>query len=391
MDRYVLGKNLVIIMNKPSILVLSFSDLDRDPRVNRQVRTLAEKFSVTFAGFGTGKDLAVRFIELNFFPNSVIYKIKKAIQLIFRCEERFYWAQPPVRSALEKLKGERFDLIVANDIDSLPLALKLANESPVYFDAHEYHPREFEDRLSWRIFQQPYKKYLCAQYLKNASVMTTVCQGIAEEYQKKYRVDVDVVLNVPDYQEISPSVIEGGKIRLVHHGAAISSRNLEEMIDMFEFLDDRFSLDFMLVPSDARYFADLKKRAERYPEIRFIDPVPMTKIVESINCYDLGVYILPPTSFNNEYALPNKLFEFIQARLGVAIGPSPEMARIVKEQNIGVVATSFSAKDLAHALNGTSLEDIKVMKNNAAKSAKIFCFDQNTKKILCLVEKALGL
>lgn len=378
-------------MNKPSILVLSFSDLSRDPRVNRQVRTLAEKFSVTFAGFGVDKDIAVRFVELNLFPNSIAYKLKKAIQLIFRCAERFYWAQPPVRSALDKLKGKRFNLVVANDIDSLPVALKLANGSPVYFDAHEYHPREFEDRLSWRIFQQPYKKYLCAQYLKNASVMTTVCQGIAEEYQKEYRVAVDVVLNVPDYQEISPSGVEGGKIRLVHHGAAISSRNLEEMIDMFEFLDDRFSLDFMLVPSDARYFADLKKRAERHPEIRFIDPVPMTKIVESINHYDLGVYILPPTSFNNEYALPNKLFEFVQARLGVAIGPSPEMAKIVKEQNIGVVASSFSAKDLAHALNGVSLEDVRVMKNNAAKSAKIFCFDQNAEKILCLAEKALGL
>jgi hypothetical protein len=378
-------------MKKPSILVLSFSDLSRDPRVNRQVRTLAEKFSVTFAGFGAGKDIAVRFVELNVFPNSVTYKLKKAVQLFFRCSEKFYWAQSPVRSALEKFKGEKFDLVVANDIDSLPLALKIANGSPVYFDAHEYHPREFEDRLSWRIFQQPYKKYLCAQYLKSTSVMTTVCQGIADEYKKEYDVDVDVVLNVPDYQEISPSVIESGQIRLVHHGAAISSRNLEEMIDMFEFLDNRFSLDFMLVPSDVRYFADLKKRAERYPKIRFIDPVPMRKIVESINCYDLGVYILPPTSFNNEYALPNKLFEFIQARLGVAIGPSPEMAKIVKDQNIGVVATSFSAWDLAYALNGISLEDVRVMKNNATESAKIFCFDQNAKKILCLAEKALGL
>lgn len=377
-------------MKKSSILVLSFSDLARDPRVNRQVRTLAEKFSVTFAGFGIGDDVAVPFVGLSAFPQSIAYKLKKAARLAFRLSENFYWNQPPVRSALEQLKGRKFDLIVANDIDSLPLALKIADGSPVYFDAHEYHPREFEDRLSWRFFQQPYKKYLCAEYLKRAAVMTTVCQGIAEEYKREYRVDADVVLNVPDYQEMPPSAVRDESIRLVHHGAAIPSRNLEEMIDMFEFLDDRFSLDFMLMPSDAAYFANLKNRAKRYPNIRFVDPVPMTKIVESINSYDLGVYILPPTSFNNEYALPNKLFEFIQARLGVAIGPSPEMAKIVRDQNLGVVAQSFSAKDLAGALNEISSEDVRVLKNNAATSARIFCFEQNAKKILDLAGKALG-
>lgn len=372
-----------------SILVISFSDLARDPRVNRQVRTLAKKYIVAFAGFGTCDIPSVKFVKLEQFPTSRLYKAKKAFSLLGRHHEKFYWSQAPVRSALEKLKGSRFNMIVANDIDSLPLALEIAEGAPVYFDAHEYHPREFEDRASWRLLQQPYKEYLCAHYLRKVQTMTTVCQGIADEYNKEYGVRAAVVLNAPDYLELMPSPVEEGRIRLIHHGAAIPSRSLETMIDMFAHLDNRFSLDFMLMPSNIAYLNRLRKRAEQYPAIRFIEPVPMNKIVKFINDYDLGVYILPSSSFNNQHALPNKFFEFIQARLGIAIGPSPEMAKIVINHQLGVVANSFSAADLADALNNLTMNDIRAFKRYASEAAKIFSYECNEGKILSFAREAL--
>lgn len=377
-------------MKHNSVLVISFSDLARDPRVNRQVRTLAGEYSVAFAGFGTSDMPAVEFIELTRFPVSLLSKARKVYSLLGRRHESFYWGQAPVRSALEQLQGRHFDMVVANDIDSLPLALKIAGGAPVYFDAHEYHPREFEDRASWRLLYQPYKQYLCARYLQKARTMTTVCKGIANEYEKEYGVRVGVVLNVPDYQELTPSVVEAGRIRLIHHGAAIPSRNLEVMIDMFAHLDNRFSLDFMLVPSNRTYLDSLIKRAACYPSIRFVNPVPMNKIVEAINNYDVGVYILPPSSFNNEHALPNKLFEFIQARLGIAIGPSPEMAQIVVNHRLGVVAKSFSAVDLADSLNKLTMDDVRVLKSRAANAAREFCFESNAEKIRGLARETLN-
>ena len=55
----------------------------------------------------------------------------------------------------------------------------------------------------------------------------------------------------------------------------------------------------------------------------------MHEIVDTIAEYDIGLFILSPINFNYYHALPNKLFEFIQARLAIAVSPSPEMARIV--------------------------------------------------------------
>jgi hypothetical protein len=154
-------------------------------------------------------------------------------------------------------------------------------------------------------------------------------------------------MNAPSYQALEPSTVEAGKIRMIHHGAAIRSRHLEVLIEVMKYLDDRFSLDLMLMESDFAYMRYLRESVANDPRIRFIPTVRMEDICSRINAYDLGIYLLPPVNFNHEYALPNKLFEFIQARLAVAIGPSPEMARIVRRHGLGVVASSFEPTDLA--------------------------------------------
>jgi hypothetical protein len=142
------------------------------------------------------------------------------------------------------------------------------------------------------------------------------------------------------------------------------------MIDMMRYLDDRFTLDLMLINSNPRYMKELKQRTKDNARIRFRDPVPMEAISRTINDYDIGLYLLPPVNFNHQLALPNKIFEFMQARLAIAIGPSPEMSRLVKKFEIGIVAEDFEPKTLAKRLNTLSVDDINKMKQNAALAAK---------------------
>src|SRR5690606_36659821 len=137
--------------------------------------------------------------------------------------------------------------------------------------------------------------------------------------------------NTPLDQKLSPSAVDAERIRLIHHGSAIRSRHLGVIIEMMKYLDERFTLDFMLVETDATYIAELRRAARMDPRIRFIEPVAMQDICHRINEFDVGVFLLPPVNFNYKYALPNKFFEFIQARLAVAIGPSPEMATLLRQ------------------------------------------------------------
>jgi glycosyltransferase involved in cell wall biosynthesis len=148
------------------------------------------------------------------------------------------------------------------------------------------------------------------------------------------------------------------------------------MIEMMQQLDERFSLDmYLLVPGFASagtrgYIDKLKTMAANNDRIRILPPVSGNVLVETLNAYDIGVFLLPPVNFNYENTLPNKLFDFIQARLGIAIGPTPEMAEIVRQYNNGVVSEDFTAEALAKKLTTLTPTQIREFKMNSATAAK---------------------
>ncbi|MRR07513.1 MAG: hypothetical protein EG828_11365 [Deltaproteobacteria bacterium] len=220
--------------------------------------------------------------------------------------------------------------------------------------------------------------------------MMTVSDGIAEEYHRNYGIRSLVITNAPPYHTLTPSPVRDQQIRLIHHGGAVPSRKLELMIEMMRHVDDRFTLDLMLVPSSRQYLKRLESLSQGIGNVRFVPPVPMPEIVSHINKYDMGLYILPDNSFNNWFALPNKIFEFIQARLGVAIGPSVEMARIVKNHGVGVVADSFKPRALAEKLNCLSSQDIRRFKERAHAAASSLSQESNCERLLGVIERLLG-
>ena len=220
--------------------------------------------------------------------------------------------------------------------------------------------------------------------------MITVSQGIAKEYSSVYGLPCGVITNAPFYENREPGIVDSQHIRLVHHGALRSTRQLENMIYLMDLLDERFTLDMMLIANDGRYFHQLQRLVLRYPRVRFRAPVPMPEISRVLSEYDIGIYLLPTISFNARLALPNKLFEFIQGGLCVAIWPSPEMARIVREYNCGVVARDFTLPAIAVELNRLTSEEIFHCKQRAHAAARTLCAENNRQVLLNLVENLIG-
>ncbi len=80
-------------------------------------------------------------------------------------------------------------------------------------------------------------------------------------------------------------------------------------------------------------------------------PVPSAELIETLNDYDVGIHVLPPTNTNNELALPNKFFDYVQARLALVIGPTPSMVEILREHDLGIVTADFEPASLTAALD----------------------------------------
>lgn len=357
------------------VLIICFSNLKRDPRVYRQILNLKDEYKVTTVGFNDSEIEGVSFIPTEKPEESLFDYLSLKLGLY----EKVYWKRHLI-DLKNRLLKEKFDVIIANDLDTLPLAVKIAQGAKLIYDAHEYFPRQKEEDLYWRIFYQDYIEYLCSTYMPKADRMFTVSQGLAEEYQKNYDVTPVLFTNAAEYNDIRP-VETGDKIKIIYHGVASKERGTEAMIELAGYLDNRFALDFMVLGKE-NYIKNLIKKAENNPKIRFLPPVQRQELVRITNNYDIGLFLFKDkTCFSYQNALPNKFFEYIQARLMLAIGPSREMAKFVKQYGCGIVSDSFNPKELAEKINSLTKEDILRYKYQSDKAAKELNSENNIKML----------
>jgi glycosyltransferase involved in cell wall biosynthesis len=373
------------------VLVISFSDHARDPRVDRQIIALSPHHELVTAGFGAGAADSERFIDLRVAWSTPAARANQAAGLQRIASRRFetaYWGNRLVRATLARLDHVRPDVVVANDIQTLPVALRVARGAPVLFDAHEYYPEHFAQVRWWTLLMAPYLTHLCRTYMPRAGATSTVSPGLAALYAERVGVDPTVILNAPPRADLEPSPT-GRPVSLLHHGLADPRRRLEGMIEAVRLLDDRFVLNLMLMGSN-RSIGRLQSAARGDSRVRFLPPVPMREIPRVANGHDIGLFLLEPQTPNQRHVLPNKLFEFIQARLGVAIGPSPDMAAVVREWDCGVVADDFTPAALAATLDSLDADDIARMKRRSHAAAEQLCSERTEQRLLDLVGGLLG-
>ncbi len=376
------------------IAVLSWSDLSRDARVSRQIEALSKLYIVdTFAWglprFVSGESYLVSDKRLVGF-----HRFARRGLLAARQFEQYYWTNPVVVDAQSKIDSNNYELIVANDIDTLPLALKLGADRrvPVLFDAHEFSPAEFEESLSFRLFVKPYKHYLCSQYIPKVGGMLTVSPGLASRYASDYKAQPEVVYNAPVFHprhEKSMQVPGSEQIKLVHHGASDPARRIDCMVEGVILAGSKFSFDLYLVPTNQKYMEKLKKYAEECDRIRIHPPVPTAQIVSTISQYDIGMFVYPASSFNQRYCLPNKFFDFIQARLPVLIAPLPDLENLTKAYDIGWIAPACSSEAIAETLTQIKIDSVKAMAKSLDVAAEELSFDRSEEVLLRSVERLL--
>jgi hypothetical protein len=381
-----------------TVLVISLSDLGSDPRVDRQIGFLRGDHRVIAAGLGPPAYENVEYLELGRAASDreqaparppLVPRAARAATALLRLHRVNYWGEPAHRQWRRMLGSVGADVVVVNDTAALPLAFAAAVDAPVVFDAHEYSPSEFETSRSWSLLVGPRVRWICRRYLPRVAGMMAVSQGIADRYEREFGPSSVVVTNAPRYEELAPTPVDD-PVRLVHFGWPDPQRRLEDTLAAMELLDEHYSLDLLLRgPGPAGYLDQLRRRSDGDRRIRFLDPVPMRDISRFANPYDIGVFLLPPQHVNQEFTLPNKFFEYIQGRIVPAIGPSPEMARIVREWDCGIIADDYTPESFAAAIAGTSRARLAELKEHVDRAANELCAERNRPIVLDLVARAL--
>ncbi|RAN79453.1 glycosyltransferase [Bacillus sp. SRB_336] len=349
----------------PSLLILSFSPIRSDPRVLKQVELFKGKYRVSTCAYGGAPDGVDEHFAL---PDDARGWSSDKLGLLSRQYSRVYNGMTAVQHARRILPRGTFDMVLANDLNTLPLAVDLAPRLGVHSDLHEYAPSEKESDRKWRLFVAPFMRWVCRRYLPAAASVTTVSQGIADEYERNFGVKVGVVTNAAPYLEAGAKPSRE-PIRIIYSGAGQRYRRIEDIVEAMRDVRKGIELDIVVMPNEPDYVRELKQLAAAIPGVNFRAPVPYNELVALLREYDAAMCFLPNTTFNLQNALPNKFFEAVQARIGVISGPSPAMVQLIDEYGLGVVSPDFSVESLRRVLNELSFAGVDAWKRAADAAA----------------------
>ncbi|HEV7284593.1 MAG TPA: glycosyltransferase [Kaistia sp.] len=286
----------------------------------------------------------------------------------------FYLKVPEVRRLYEITRLVKADIYLANDWHTLPIAMRAARETGNFFgyDTHEYALEEYRYRLAWRLFRRPLARSVERVGFRGALVTSTVSAGIAEDMAREYGLSAPllVIRNTPDRRDVEFRPCDG-MMTVIFHGLIARDRGLEDCIRSVALWRPEFKF-VLRGPVSAEYRAELDAIARECgvtDRVDFLPPVPMIDLIREAAKADIGISTPPKTSKHNIYALPNKFFEYIQAGLALCIADLPDMGKIVKRHDLGLLIPEVTPEHIAQTINNFTVESVNRFKENSRLAA----------------------
>ncbi|OQX97342.1 MAG: hypothetical protein B6I24_09145 [Bacteroidetes bacterium 4572_128] len=358
------------------------NDLVTDQRVNKIALSLQKMgFEVFLIGRLLKKSL----------PLNRPYSCKR-MSLFFKKGFLFY-AEYNLRLFFY-LMFQKTDILLANDLDTLLanfLVSKIKNKKIVY-DSHEYFtelPEVFNRkfvRKTWLFIEK-----LILPRIKNSY---TVCESIANEYKKKYNINMKVIRNLPNKNynnEISHETknkiseikqFSKNKNIIIYQGSINIGRGLEEAIKAMKYIDN----SILLIIGKGTIYDDLiKLRSKLFlkDKIFFTGILNFEQLHHFTKIAKIGICIEKNIGMNYYFALPNKLFDYQKAGVPVLSSKLPEIYKIVKTYKVGISIENHEVKHIAEKINFmlNNKKKLEIWKKNSLCASKKLNWE-NEEKIL---------
>jgi glycosyltransferase involved in cell wall biosynthesis len=274
------------------------------------------------------------------------------------------------------------DVLLSNDLDSLTanfMAAKIRGKKLVY-DSHEYFT-EVPELINRPKVQKVWEwlEQKMVPKLKNAY---TVCDSIAKVYKKKYGVDFKVVRNIPLARNFEVTKNDESTKTILYQGAVNIGRGLEQAILAMKYIANAK----LIIAGDGdikSQLEELVRKEKLTTKVEFTGRLSIEELSQLTPQADLGLSIEEDLGLNYRYALPNKLFDYIQALVPVLITNLPEMLAIVEKYKIGAITNTLEPNILASKIND-ALNDVpqrQIWKQNLTIAAKELTW-KNEEKVL---------
>lgn len=247
------------------------------------------------------------------------------------------------------------DLYIGHNLGALPAVVKAAKKhrKKCGFDAEDFHRYEISDDN--KDFDVKLKSSVENKYIPQLNYLTASSTQITDAYTELFpSLKPVTILNVfPADAKISlPALNASPVVKLFWVSQTIGiKRGLEDVIQALQLLQQcKFELNLL-----GHHTNETKAYIERtnhgVASIYYHKPVAPDALSGFASNFDIGLALEPGFSFNNNNALSNKIFTYMQA--GLAIIASDTIAQqyfINKYPQIGKVYTKGDPAALADVL-----------------------------------------
>lgn len=434
------------LMNKKKIVMFVFNHFENDSRVLKEATSLTEKgFSVELfaiwkegleqkeiingfsvnrmvikplhkAIFGkSGLKFAKKILKRK--PSDTISTTKVSTTTKFKRKQyssfaffinmvnKFFTYQSFYSSIKFKIKTDHdnFDIIHCHDMSTLHLGYKLGKKykKPFIYDSHEL----FVERDKPYITPEWYKKRQIKferKRIRKAAGVITVSQSIAKEFVKRYKIELPVLIyNTPYYNDPNQPISIREKLNLpadkkivMYSGGYTIGRGLEYLVESLKFLPKNYHLILLGFgkPEFVSILNNIAKVNEVENQFDFYGPVPADEVSRYLSGADICVSPIQNVALNNYFSCPNKVFEYIQARVPLALSNFPELQRIIDEEKIGVTFNPEKPQNIAESITSflNNETEYQIAKNNTEISAVKYNWEKEQLKIYSLYEKIMA-
>ncbi len=363
------------------VYIAVINDLATDQRVHRIANLLMERgMEVTCIGRKLRNSPSLQGLGFR----------HRRYQMLFTKGPLFY-AFFNIRLLLTLLFVKKPALIISNDLDTLPASYTASRLRKVklIYDSHELFT-QVPELINRKRVQKIWKRieYFYITRLEHA---VTVNYSISTIYRRLYKTRFSVVRNVSARRvpEVQKAIREEypGKQLIIYQGALNIGRGLELMILAMKHVDDAVFIIAGIGDIDDT-LRSMVKRLKLEEKVVFKGRLLSDQLFPLTMSCDLGISLEEDLGLNYRYALPNKLFDYIQCRIPVLCSALPEMSRIVRAYGVGVATDERDSKKLARIIrymlkersNGAWMEALDC-------AAQKLCWENESKKYIELLNQ----
>lgn len=386
---------------KKRILILKKADMKYDIRCQRIAKHLNQEYDITVVGTDLCPNLNTKQVKIGDYdharlsiPERALRKFRREVLLRNIQDQSFeirLTKDKWISLVMEHLNSNVFEVIIACDIDSITAVVNSNSKSILIGDMHEHAPTELANSPGWIDRVGNYKKWQCEIYLPAVQNLFTVSNSLAKLFESEFGLSkVNVLRNVAPYCPRVRPITESAPRDFIHHGIAAPIRGLEEHAVLAAALGLEYSVSMLLKPVELEYYNSLKA-AQKYVKNFFVlNPVEPANILQEITRFDAGIYLLNPLTSQLRVTLPNKFFEFVQARLPIYSGGLVEVDELIDEYGVGVKLGTYMGIDAAKKIKNSEELDWRLIAQNLDFAANALSSETEFKKISMKVDELLS-